>query len=294
MPLKDILVHTDNSASSEVRLEYATRLAEIHDAHLTGLYVASPMKRVATAARQTPHYILPDLGGRSLRDYEQKAKDLHEEHSEHVHLAADSARMRFEEPAKKRKVRHEWDYAEGAMMEALTHHARFCDVAIVGQPGPDSARRFGETVTDHLILSVGHPVLVVPNMAGEFTVGKRVMIAWDRSPLATRAVHNSRPFLRHADNVNILAINLKPETHGELPGSGICEHLARHDIVAEPVRIKTDSEKLADVIVATAEEHGIDLIIMGAYGQSRLRERILGGVTNRLLNDSPIPLLMNH
>jgi nucleotide-binding universal stress UspA family protein len=294
MPLKDVLVHTDNSANSEVRLEYATRLAEIHDAHLTGLYVASPMKRVLTAAHQTPNYILPDLGGRSLRDYEQKAKDLHAEHSEHIHLAADSARMRFEGLAKKRKLRHEWDFAEGAMMEVLTHHARFCDVAVVGQPGPDSARRFGETVTDHLVLSVGHPVLVVPTLAEGFTVGKRVMIAWDRSPLATRAVHNSRPFLRNAESVTILAINLAPETQGKLPGSGICEHLARHDIVAEPIRVKADSEKLADVILATAEERGVDLIIMGAYGHSRLRERILGGVTYDLLNGSPVPMLMNH
>ena len=294
MPLKDILVHTDNSGTSEVRLEYATRLAETHEAYLTGLYVSAPSAEPEPSLRQNPNYIVPDMGGRSLRDYEKKVSELRSEHRKHSRLAAEAAQRRFRESSEKRSIDHEWTYTEGGMMDALTHHARFCDVAVVGQPGPDSKRHFGETPTDHLILSVGHPVLVVPAMAEGFTVGKRVMIAWDRSPLATRSVHNSRPFLRHADSVHVLAINLKPEQHNDKPGSGISEHLARHDIEAKPVRVNSGTDHLADVILAKAEELKIDLIIMGAYGHSPLREKILGGNTYHLLNHSPIPMLMSH
>jgi len=294
MPLQDILVHTDNSGNSEIRLEYSTRLAEIHQAHLTGLYVASPSSDPAPSFQQAPNYILPDLGGQSLLDYEKKAGELRSEQVEHSRMAEETAKRRFRDLAKKKNLDHKWTRTEGSMMEALTHHARFSDVAIVGQPGPDSRRPFGESLTDHLILTVGHPVLVVPTLAKEFTVGKRVMIAWDRSPLATRAVHNSRPFMRHADSVHILAINLKPESLDGVPGSGICEHLARHDIEAKPIHVTSSTEHLVNVILAKAEELEIDLIIMGAYGHSRIREQILGGVTYHLLNQSPIPLLMSH
>jgi len=294
MPLKDVLVHTDNSGNSTVRLEYATRLAEAHDANLTGLYVAATPEKSVRSYRRTPNYIVPDMGGSSLKDYDEKAHALQDEHDEHAKLAAQRAHGRFDEASIARKIRHDWVHTEGSMADALTHHARFCDVAIVGQPGPESQRHFGETPTDHLILSVGHPVLVVPNLADDFTVGKRIMVAWDRSPLATRAVHNSRPFLRNADSVHILAINLVPEHHGNVPGSGICEHLAHHDIKATPVHVDSGSESLSDVMLAKAKELDIDLIIMGAYGHSRLREKILGGNTYDLLNNSPIPLLMNH
>lgn len=294
MPLKDILVHTDNSRNSEVRLEYATRLAETHEAYLTGLYVAASSPEPVPTIRQAPNYIVPDLGGGSLRDYEEKASELRSQYSDHARQAAEAAKSRFREASKERGISNEWIYTEESMINALTHHARFCDVAVVGQPGPDSRRYFGETPTDHLILSVGHPVLVIPTLAEGFTVGKRVMIAWDRSPLATRAVHNSRPFLRHAESVHILAINLKPEKKGESPGSGICEHLARHDIEAKPIHLEGKGDHLYDVILAQAEKLEIDLIIMGAYGHSRLREQILGGNTYHLLNHSPIPMLMSH
>ncbi len=294
MPLKDIMLHADNSTNGAVRQDYAIRLASTHDAHLTGLYVGSKNTGPAPATRAPANYAVPDFGGRSLQDFDRKAHDLENAHQEHARFAAEAARDRFLEAANEAGIKHNWTSDTGALMDVLTHEARFSDVAIVGQPGPDSARRFGETVTDHLILSVGHPVLVVPTAAKDLGVGRRVMIAWDRSPLATRAIHNSRPFTRNADSVHILAINLKPDQHGGEPGSGITEHLARHDIHADVVRIDDTSHALADVIIGEARKLEVDLIIMGAYGQSRLRERILGGTTYEMLNGSPIPMLLNH
>jgi len=294
MPLKDIFVHADNSSNGAVRLDYAIRLATGHDAHLTGLYVASPDTGPVPSATPGPSYALPDFGGRSLQDYDKKAHDLAASHHEHARFAADAIYQRFEKAAGDAGIRHQWSHQQGSLIDILTHEARFADVAIVGQPGPDAARRFGETVTDHLLLSVGHPVLVVPTGAKDLGVGKRVMIGWDRSPLATRAVHNSRPFMRNAESVHILAINLAPDQHGGLPGSGITEHLGRHDIDVNTVRVDDTSDALADIIIGEAQKLDIDLIIMGAYGQSRLRERILGGTTYRMLNNSPIPMLMSH
>ncbi len=295
MSLKDILVHIDNSRNSATRLEYAVRLAEFHEAHLTGLYVIAPSERIpGPAAKEHANYALPDFSGQSLRQFEKKAEDLVADYTEHSHLAAKSAEIRFHERAKEAGIGHEWFCVEENFFDALSHHARFCDVAVVGQPGKDSRRSLGESPTDHLILSVGHPILMVPTLGENFTVGKRVVIAWDRSPVATRTIHKARPFIRQAEMAKILAINLEPEEHGGVPGSGITEHLARHGIAAEPKHVVTEDKNISDVILAQAEEEKADLIVMGAYGHSRLRERILGGVTYDLLNHSPIPVLMNH
>ena len=217
MPLKDIVVHVDNSTNGGVRLDYAAQLAEIHGAHLNGLYVGTPSAYVTEEAGEQVGYATPDLGGRSLREYEKKASEVRALRAVHAGFAVNAARQRFKARAEARGIAYDWNAVEGSMMDALAHNARFCDVVVVGQPGPGSARKFGETVSDHLILSVGHPVLVVPALAEGFTVGKRVMVAWDRSPLATRAVHNSRPLMRHAESVHILAINLARVTPSVSP-----------------------------------------------------------------------------
>ena len=294
LPLKDILVHVDNSRNGEARIEYAAQLATAHDAHLSGLYVSSPAANADGGGGRSAGLPSLDFGGRSFQEYEKKASEMQALHKEHASLAADAARQKFTERVATGGVTNEWSAVEGTMMDALTHNARFCDVAVVGQPGAGSARRFGETVSDHLILSVGHPVLVVPALDECFSVGKRILIAWDRSPLATRAIHNSRPFMRNADSVHVLAINLALETHDGKPGSGIIDHLARHGIEATGLHVDDTSSSVADIILDQAKKLDIDLIIMGAYGQSRLRERILGGNTYQLLNNSPVPMLLSH
>ena len=91
-----------------------------------------------------------------------------------------------------------------------------------------------------------------------------------------------------------MAINLEPDSHGGEPGSGIIEHLARHDIKATPVHITGVTDAVSDIILSQVKELDIDLIIMGAYSHSWLRERILGGNTYHLLNNSSVPMLMSH
>ncbi len=111
---------------------------------------------------------------------------------------------------------------------------------------------------------------------------------------ATRAVNNARPFLREAKAVKILSINLEPAERGAAPGSGITEHLARHDIKAEPLRVTVKDPVLSDVILSTAAKEKIDLLVMGAYGNRGLRERILGGVTSHVINTTTVPVLLSH
>lgn len=290
MPLKDILVQLEDSESANTRLELAVRLAEAHGSHLTGLYMAPPLPP-ADQARGAWYY----MSDAALMS--SKSRDENQAHAEMVersHAAAARWEKGFAGITKKAGTQSDWILAEQALSDALTQHARFCDVAIVGQFGADSARAYGHAVVDQLLHSVGHAIMVIPPHKTFASLGKRIMIAWDRSPVALRAVHNARSFLRAADQVKILSVNLEPEYRGRAPGSGICEHLARHDIEAEPIHIEARNAKLSEVILSTAAKENSDLLVMGAYGRSGMRERILGSVTSTILTETEIPVLLSH
>jgi nucleotide-binding universal stress UspA family protein len=204
-----------------------------------------------------------------------------------VRTTAEEARDAFRGESERAGIDHHWVYDETPLPEALAMHARFCDVLVISQPGEES-------LTDDPILTLGLPVLVVPGAAPSARVGDRIMIAWDRSPVALRAVNNARPFLREAAEVKVLSVNLEPIYRGAVPGSGIIEHLARHDIEAARLRVTAENERLSDVILKTAREHGSDLVVMGAYGRRGLRERLLGGVTSHVVGGADVALLLTH
>lgn len=291
MPLKDILVHVDNSKNSSTRLQVATALAKQHEAFLTGLYVGSPPDLVGVA-KDRVNLMVPDLTGDSMRNFQRKSEEVRSQTQRYMREASGYAESAFRKITEALDISTHWSFREGGLLDTLVHEGRFCDVSIVGQPGSDSQRGFGETATKHVIESVSHPVLVVPTSTT--TVGERILIAWDRSPLAARAIHNARPYLRMAKEIKILAVNLEPEEHDGIPGSGICEHLARHDIEAETVHIESHGMPLSEVLFAKAGDFKTDLIVMGAYGSRGLRERILGGVTSYVIEHSPVALLMSH
>ncbi len=287
MPLKDMLVHLDGGRDDNRRLEAAVNLAKEHGSFLTGLYVAPEVH-----GRSYSGQLLQGASA-AMSATVAKAEKALQTLADAAERISDEARANFEQTATKAGISHAWHDIEGNLYDALSVHGRFCDVAVVGQGG-EAKKRFGETATEHLLLSVGHPIMLIPRTGHFPIIGKRILIAWDRSPLAARAVHNARPFLRSADEVKVLAINLESEVHGGVPGSGICEHLSHHGIKANPEHIDVRNRDLSDVLLSKATEMDADLIIMGAYGHSRLRERILGGVTHNILHHTAVPVLMSH
>jgi nucleotide-binding universal stress UspA family protein len=289
MPLKDIFVHVDNSESSKTRLKSAINLAVAHEAHLTGIYVAPPPK-LPRGARQSTHVLVGFLA-EAVRADAQQRKAI-SAIFERARLAAESVERNFREQAKRAGIAHHWIYAEGDLLDALALHARFCDVLLIRQPSGEWT--LGGGPTDRLIMETGLATLVVPTKGTYPAIGQRIMIAWDRSPLATRAVNNARPFLRLAKEVKILSVNLQSMKRGAVPGSGIVEHLDRHGIKATALRVTVKDPVLSDVILSRAKEEKTDLLVMGAYGSRGLRERILGGVTSTIIEQTAIPVLLSH
>ncbi|MCA1940747.1 MAG: universal stress protein [Caenispirillum bisanense] len=278
MALKDIMVLVDSSAHSADRLDVAIKLATDHDAHLTGLFV-----------RMVPHvpqFVMSQLGP-EVQDVQRKyAQD-----------AARAAHKIFEDKVRAAGIRAEWRAVEGDLVDTVCLHAKYTDLVVMGQRDTSDDAMDGEDgLVDHVVLEAGRPVLVVP-YAGKFkTIGSKVVLAWNASREATRAVNDAMPLLQKAREVEVLAINPRGGRagHGDVPGADISLHLARHGVKANAEHIFSDDVDPGAMLLSRAADAGADLIVMGAYGRSRLRELVLGGATRHLLRHMTVPVLMAH
>jgi nucleotide-binding universal stress UspA family protein len=281
MSYKDLLVVLDAAADARGRIELAAALAERFAAHLVGLYpIPSPeLPRRAGYA---------DLAALEPVYHEWRVRALEQ---------AEEMRETFEHAAGQREGVTEWrDVAEGWEADPALH-ARYADLAILGQRDPDNDETaFIRPHPERVTLASGRPILVVP-YAGHFeTVGRCVLVAWNASREAARAVADAMPLLAAADAVTVLAVDPQPgpDGHGDLPGADIALHLARHGVKAQIERTVSAEVPIGEVLLSRAADLGADLLVMGAYGHSRTRELLLGGATRTLLASMTIPVLMSH
>ena len=280
MKYKDILVHVDSSEQSVARLEIAAKIAKQHEAHLTGLYVV-------------PNLYIPPL-----QDMAQLPPEYIEQQTEAAEEEAKKAELSFYEVVKTAGVAHEWRKDEGVPVDVIRLHSRYCDLLILGQRNPNSTDYLGD-IPDGVILSVGRPVLIIPYSTKVKNIGERVMVGWDSSAQSARAIHDAIPLMSEAKKVDIIAVNPSTgaggsEGHGDPPCADISLHLARHGINAEAQSITVSDIGIADILLSRAADKGVDLFVMGAYGHSRWRELVLGGVTAHMLDHMTMPVLMAH
>lgn len=276
MSYKDILVHLNASSKRESRFDVAVDLAGKFDAHVTGLYVMTTPK--------IPHYIEAQIGD-----------DILQTQRKIIRAEADKAEKMFRERMERAGVRHECHVAEGDPVESFNLFARYTDLVIISQFDPDDEQQtMDPNFPDRIILSTGRPVLVVPYVGVSGPIGANVLVAWDASRQAARAVGDAIPFLAGADKVSVLAVNPSNGGHGDIPGGDISLHLARHGIRAQAESITAQDMDPADILLSRASDEGADMIVMGAYGHRRLRELVLGGVTQHMLEHMTVPLFMSH
>jgi nucleotide-binding universal stress UspA family protein len=279
MSYKSILVHLDLSESTKPRLAFALRLAKQFDAHLTGLL---------TIFRPEPgsFYVLAGAA-----TYLAELDAMRTERR-------DALERLFKNEVAREKVAAAWKFSEGYANDIVPSEARLADLTVVGQRNPADADSFvAEQFVENLMLSTGRPVLIVP-YAGEFpTVGTNVLVAWDGSREATRALHDALPFLARAKETTLLTINAldgEPPS-SRIPGSDIAAIIARHgaNVVAEQID-GVHNVSIGDMLLSRASDIGADLIVMGGYGHSRWRELVLGGATRSILKTMTVPVLMSH
>lgn len=281
MAWKDILVHVDGGKQSDARVAAAVALAAAQTAHLTGLYVHHEPRIPAHVRGQLPDDLLDEMMAARAQ-------------------AAAKIGQGFTAAATRAGLASEWRTGTGDPTDVLALHARYADLAVVGQTDPDGdADGAVAEMPERLLIEAGRPVLVIP-YAGHFPViGKRVLVAWNASPQSSRAVHDALPLLTRAKGVTVLAINPTHSRtgvggHGETPGADIAHHLARHGVQAEAAHIVSDDIGTGDMLLSRAADLGADLIVMGGYGRSRLAEIVLGGATRHIFRHMTVPVLMSH
>jgi len=279
MSLKDILVHVDSSHHCKRRLEAAAALAARHEARLTGIFVRTTPR--------VPQFVMSQLGPEVAQAQRRFAED-----------AATKAKALFEEVTGTVEINTEFRTPEGDLLETLVLHARYSDLVVLGQyDRQDDTMADEREAADHVILDSGRPVLVIPH-AGHFPViGDTVIVAWNASREATRAVNDALPLLKTAKAVHVMAVNPRHNglnKHGDIPGADIASHLSRHGAKAVAEHIVARDIDAGNMLLSRASDQGADLIVMGAYGRSRVRELVLGGATWHILHHMTIPVLMGH
>jgi nucleotide-binding universal stress UspA family protein len=176
--------------------------------------------------------------------------------------------------------------------ETIGTLARLYDLTIVAQPDVERTTVY-DVVPEAVLFNSGRPLLMVPYIhASGFACG-RIMICWDGKRAAARAVLDAMPFLAMAETIDIIAINEDPDAT-EASAAALASHLARKEIRAKAERLTADRGEIDNTILSAAADRGAQLIVMGGYGHSRLREFVLGGATRGILQSMTIPTLMSH
>ncbi len=184
----------------------------------------------------------------------------------------------------------------GSLRDLVSRHARFSDLVVLAQPYAAHRPQDQVAVLEAALFDGQAPVLVLPkgHPAGA-AVGNRIVVAWNQSREAMTAVRCALPLLIKAAQVNVVVID--PPVFGAErsdPGGPLCQMLVRHGVRAEVSVLARSEPRISDVLARHLREQGADLLVMGAYGHSRLRESILGGATRDMLEKAQVPVLLAH
>jgi len=284
MALRNLLVHVDQTSGCQKRVDYAVRLAAREHAHLTALYCVG-------------EFLLPgwaDVPGQVVAEQRRREAERGE-----------AVLQGFRDTAEKQGISYETRMAEvpaDNVADEVAVNARYSDLAILGQVNPDEIPTGGRHIVETVVMGAGRPVLVVPYIGapkagnGDPRIGRNVMVAWDAGREATRAVNDAMPFLERSDKATVVAINPTRSfsRHGDEPGADIGLHIARHDVTVDVTHYSMGDMAPGDAILSRLFDLDADMLVMGAYGHSRMREIILGGATRTILAHMTVPVLMSH
>jgi len=281
MSYKSILVYVDDKESCARQAEAAALIARSPGASVTGLTLAaySPAPAYMEAA------IPADLQLKLREELEEVAEETKGELSAELQKRDLPSECLME------------SCLDGEVADMVGLHARYHDLMVLRQTDPNAeVPQGGRSVIEDIVLSSGRPAVIVPYIGPGKTIGKKVTVAWDASREAARAVADALPLLKAADSVSVLVVNPKEGRygHGQEPGADIARHLARHNISATVDQEHFHDITIGEAILSQVADNGSDLLVMGAYGHSRLRELILGGVTQTIFHNMTIPVFVSH
>lgn len=262
MNLRDILVFLDGGAASEQRLWLATSIARQHGACLSAVFLQDD--RVIEIPRST--------------------------------LPSETVRHMFRDCLRSFGGEGDWyplDRIDTAELIAL---ARAADLTIIGQANPYLRRSAPAWRPEKIVVACGRPVLMVPYIGSYDQVGRRVLVAWDGSREATRALNDALPVISDAETVTVMTVRARERECGRDHSAldRIIRHLTRHDMVVRAEETVRDGSAVSDMLLSRAADFAVDLIVAGASHHSAWHEALVGGVSRKLFQHMTVPVLMSH
>jgi nucleotide-binding universal stress UspA family protein len=255
----------------------AADLARQLSAHLTGITLSfEPLMPVYSAAD-------PMIGDFIVSAHEQAAADA-KAGGEFFGKAASAAGIKSEIRSLQSII--------GDGFAAAMSQLRITDLIVVGQQDPDHKEPMRDALIENILFQAGAPTLLVPHGGATAFKPGRVVIAWNGSIAAARAVRSALPVLQLAETVQVVMV--EEARANELSGVEIGEYLARHDLAVDVQRIDNTEGDIGATLLEFAARQGADWMVMGAYGHSRMREFLLGGATRNILATARVPVLMAH
>jgi nucleotide-binding universal stress UspA family protein len=281
MAFKSIAVFIDPAPAGQAGISYAVRMASRYGAHLIGILmvplVSGGSNSVAESfveGRQAVKQIVAAYQAREAAVIDDAKRDF-------------SAYCTREDISFEFRFLHQGDFHDGVALNCM-----HTDLVIVGSPRSPGLPN--DWSAESLLLATGVPFLLLPESRIDSTA-EHVVVAWNASRQARRAVADALPLLISAQSVTILVVDpQKNLRYGEEPGSDMARYLVRHGAKVSVERVQSHGEPVANIILAYAERHDADLVVVGAYSHNRTTEMIFGGVTRSLLRDAAVPLLIAH
>ena len=280
MAIKDLLLYLDQNPATAARLEAAVTLAARLEAHVTALQLV-------------PEPFLTGAVGHHL------PAEVIREHLAHAEAETEDALASFRATADQRGVAYAVVRETGSLDRLptmLARHGRHTDLTVIGQPDLEAGGRDDTALVEAAFMDSGHPALVIPRTWSGTLPPRRAIVAWDGSREAARAATDAVPLLQAAELVEVLVIDAR-EVGGRMedrPGEALAVHLRRHAVAAEVRQVASGGAGVPDVLLAQARDQAADLLVMGGYGHSRLREMLVGGATRHILEHMTVPVLFAH
>jgi nucleotide-binding universal stress UspA family protein len=274
MSLQDVLVVVDDAASAPRRMGLLAALARRTACRATGLF-----------ATGLPNAAYADLSGwvqlmdaylTARRDQAAKAEGV---------FRAELARL---------KLDGDWLLREADLTACIVAQARLHDLVVLGQPDPSAVTAAARP--EEVVLSAGRPVLMVPYAGELIEFGRNVLVAWSGTRESARALHDAMFLIEGAEKVTVIEVDRAEPGGGtpDLTAADVVAALARRGIAGTAQVTVSDGTPVADIILSAAADLAADLLVMGAWGHSRLREFVLGGVSRGILQEMTVPVLMSH
>jgi nucleotide-binding universal stress UspA family protein len=270
MSIKDIIVYVDNDKNCENRLVSATRLCQTLEAQLTGLYLLQKISIPAYAGAYVPVEIF----------------DANDEQTQKLRDRAESV---FNAKCEAVGIGNHFHAVEGDVSTALNQYSRYSDLLIVPQRKNDRFDFNPYYQLSDVLLGAACPVLLLPDNSTSALPPETALLAWDGEHECARALSAAMPILSQVKKIDIVSINQEAEEAEE-----IAHHLSRHGIVNEVHRVEDSHLNISETLLDQAAKFENQMIIMGAYGHSRIRELMLGGTTRQILEHTTLPVLFSH